>query len=159
MSGPAPVYRTFQPGDETAFRELNEVWVRRYFAIEPRDQEILEDPAKAILEPGGEILIAAIEGQVVGTCALVAMNGGCFEISKMTVSDAHTNRGIGRKLLQSAIEHAKRIGAAKLYLETNHQLTNAIHLYESVGFTHVPPELVHPSPYTRADVYMEMMLR
>ncbi len=152
------MYRTFQPGDETAFSELNEAWVRRYFKIEPRDQEIFENPAKAILEPGGQILIAEMEGKVVGTCALVPMNGGCFEISKMTVADAYSNGGIGRRLLQLAVEHAKRIGAAKLYLETNHQLTNAIHLYESVGFTHVPPERVHPSPYTRADIYMEMML-
>ena len=47
------------------------------------------------------------------------------------------------------------MGAKKLYLESNHRLTNVIHLNESLGFRHLPPK---PSPYTRADVYMEMDL-
>jgi putative acetyltransferase len=31
-------------------------------------------------------------------------------------------------------------------------------LYDAVGFTHVPVERVTPSPYARADVYLEMWL-
>ena len=45
-----------------------------------------------------------------------------------------------------------------LYLETNHVLTPAIHLYEAVGFRNLPQERVTPSPYARADVFMEMVL-
>ena len=37
-------------------------------------------------------------------------------------------------------------------------LANAVHLYESVGFKHLPPERVGPSPYARADVHMEMIV-
>jgi GNAT superfamily N-acetyltransferase len=67
--------------------------------------------------------------------------------------------GIGKKLLAHVIEYAQERGASRLYLETNSKLVNAIHVYESLGFRHLPPEQVHPSPYARADVYMELLLR
>jgi GNAT superfamily N-acetyltransferase len=66
--------------------------------------------------------------------------------------------GVGRKLLLSVLEAGRNLGARRLYLETNHILTPAIQLYESVGFTHIPPLRVTPSDYARADVYMEMFL-
>ena len=45
-----------------------------------------------------------------------------------------------------------------LTLETNHRMTPAIALYESVGFQHVPRHLWKPSEYERSDVRMEMRL-
>jgi putative acetyltransferase len=38
------------------------------------------------------------------------------------------------------------------------RLADAIHLYESVGFRHVPPASLPPNPYTRANVFMRMTL-
>jgi N-acetylglutamate synthase-like GNAT family acetyltransferase len=153
-----PAYRTFQPGDEAAFQHLNEAWIERYFTIEERDREILENPSRFILGPGGEILFGTIDGVIVACCALVPMEEGCFEVSKMTVAEEYRSHGIGRELLEAVIQKAKEMGASRLYLETNSKLTNAIRLYRSVGFVDVPPERSHPSPYARANVRMEMML-
>jgi putative acetyltransferase len=50
------------------------------------------------------------------------------------------------------------MGARRLYLETNHMLTPAIRLYESMGFKHIDAKRIIPSQYARADVYMELML-
>ena len=33
--------RPFQPGDEPAFRELNESWISKYFILEEKDREVL----------------------------------------------------------------------------------------------------------------------
>ena len=53
---------------------------------------------------------------------------------------------------------APKLGAERLHLETNRQLANAIHLYQSVGFRHVSPDQVIPSPYARANVFMALVL-
>jgi len=41
-----------------------------------------------------------------------------------------------------------------IYLETNDRLLDAIHLYEQLGFRHLPPKT---SEYTRANVFMELV--
>ena len=86
------------------------------------------------------------------------MGPGAFELAKIAVLESERGRGIGRKVLAYAIAQAKKLGAERLYLETNRKLANAIHLYESVGFRHVSPEQVIASPYARANVFMEMEL-
>jgi len=155
---PAIHLRPFKPGDEAAFRNLNEAWIAKYFMIEAADRVVLEDPVKNIIEPGGHIFMALADDRPVGCCALLPMGPGEFELAKMTVLERDRGLGIGRKILEYAIAQAKKLGAERLYLETNRNLANAIHLYESVGFRHVSPDQVIPSPYARANVFMEMAL-
>ena len=150
--------RHFVPGDEKAFLELNEAWIARYFVVEEKDWEVLKDPAKYILEPGGALFMAIQEEVPVGTCGLLAMGEGSYEVAKMTVSEKRRGLGIGKQLLARVIEYAREIGAKRLYLETNKQLQTAIHVYESLGFRHLPLERIVPSPYARANVYMELWL-
>jgi putative acetyltransferase len=151
------VIRPFQPGDEDAFRRLNEEWITRYFRLEQKDAQVLGNP-NAIINSGGSILMAVAEGVAIGCCALVPMGNGSFEVSKMAVTQSHQGQGIGRRLLTEVINEARRLGARRLYLETNSKLHPAISLYEAVGFRHMSAEEVTPSPYERADVYMEMVL-
>ncbi len=151
--------RPFQPGDETAFRSLNEDWIAKIFGIEEPDRIILGDPAGQILEPGGQIFMALDGDRPIGCCALVHLREGEYELVKMTVAEPYRGQGIGRELLQYTIEQAKSLGAVRLHLGSSTKLGNAIHLYESVGFEHVPAERVGPSPYARANVFMEMLLR
>jgi len=150
--------REFQEGDETAFRMLNEEWITRYFVMEAKDVASLADPYGAILNKGGRIFFAIGNDQPIGCCALLAMGPGEFEVAKMAVTESCQRSGIGRRLLEATISEAKASGARRLYLETNHVLSSAIRLYESVGFRHLPPERIVPSPYARADVYMELHL-
>src|SRR5579871_4784953 len=148
--------REFQPGDEEAFRTLNEEWITRYFRIEPKEKQILADPKRTILDAGGRIFFAVADDRCVGCCALRHMSDREYEVAKMAVTPAFQGVGVGRKLLLAVREAGRNLGARRLYLETNHVLTPAIRLYESVGFTHIPPLRVTPSDYARADVYMEL---
>jgi GNAT superfamily N-acetyltransferase len=151
--------RAFQAGDEAAFRTLNEQWIKHYFKVEAKDEATFADPQRTIIEQGGQILIATVGGQNVGCCALLRMSKEDeFEVAKMAVASGHQGMGVGRRLLQTAIEEARRIRARRLYLETNHILKPAIRLYESLGFQHLDPTQVIPSPYERADVHMELRL-
>ena len=140
--------RPLQAGeDATAFRTLNEEWISRYFTLEPKDREILGDPEGKILVHGGHILIAWLGHQAVGCVALIPMGGGVYELSKMAVSPEMRGLGIGRRLLLDTIALAKRMGARSLFLGSNSKLQNAVHLYESVGFRHVPAESIPDMPY------------
>jgi GNAT superfamily N-acetyltransferase len=151
------VIRNFRSGDEDAFRLLNEEWISQYFRLEDKDRETLGNPKK-VLGAGGQIVMAVLGEERMGCCALIPIGENEYEIAKMTVTDKYRGRGFGRAVLAGAIDEARRMGAKRLYLETNSSLTPAITLYESLGFRHLPAERVVPSPYARADVYMEMLL-
>lgn len=150
--------RTFRPGDEAAFQRLNEAWITKYFALEEADRVVLSDPRKYILAGGGQICMAEEGGEAIGCCALVAVEPGTLELAKMTVAEEARGRGVGRMLLRFAIDMARKMGAARLYLESNTKAEAAVHLYEELGFRHLPGP-AHESKYARANVFMELVLR
>jgi putative acetyltransferase len=144
--------------DASAFRSLNEEWITHYFTLEKSDRAVLGDPDKMILQKGGHIFMAYFSRQAVGCVALIPMGDGVYELSKMAVSPRLRGLGIGRRLLEHTVKQARLMGAKSLFLGSNAKLENAVHLYESIGFRHVPPERIPPMPYTRANVFMEMAL-
>ena len=146
------------PDDARAFRQLNEEWISLLFTLEDADRALLSDPVGRIQGVGGVVLIARLGPERVGCVALVPTGDGVFELSKMAVSPAVRNRGVGRSLIRAAIDRAGALGAASLFLGSSTKLPGAVHLYESVGFTHVPAERIGPMPYERADVFMELLL-
>jgi len=143
--------------DAEAFRALNEEWIARYFVVEEQDRRQLDDPVAAYIATGGQILIAESGGRRIGCVALVPDGSGAYELSKMAVSPDAQGRGIGRRLLAAAIDYAREVGAASLFLGSSTKLENAVHLYEELGFRHVAPETLH-MPYARADVFMQLVL-
>lgn len=59
------------------------------------------------------------------------------EITNVAVKSGFRGRGIGRSLLETAIEEAGRVGITALTLEVRISNKRAIHLYESMGFQNV----------------------
>lgn len=146
----------FRPDHAAAWARLNEAWIEEGgFAVEAKDRKVIDDPQGAILDRGGRIFIAERDGHAIGCCALMAMEDGGFEVAKMTVSPAARGLGLGRRLLEACEAAARAAGAPRLYLETNSSLKPAGALYRSFGFVDLPPR---PSPYARADVWMEKRL-
>ena len=150
--------REFIPGDEEAFRRLNEEWINRYFKLEDKDRSMLANPQQTIIDQGGRIFLGFQDGEAVGCCALIQIAPGEYEVAKMAVTQTAQGSGIGRRLMTRIIAEAAEAGARRLYLETHHALTPAIRLYRSHGFQHLPPERIVPSVYQRADVFMERYL-
>ncbi|MFG1836845.1 GNAT family N-acetyltransferase [Micromonospora sp. NPDC049175] len=141
-----------------AFRTLNEEWIAHFFTIEESDRKTLGDPFAAIVAPGGDVLILRDGGEIIGCVALVRSSNDVFELSKMTVVSAARGRGLGRQLIEAAIERARQLGATTLFLGSSTTLANAVHLYETAGFQHVSPDQIPLPPYARADVFMKMAL-
>jgi ribosomal protein S18 acetylase RimI-like enzyme/DNA-binding MarR family transcriptional regulator len=143
----------FAPEFRGHFHRLNVEWLQRYFHVEEIDERVLSNPETEILAGGGAIWFARVGGGIVGTCALMQVEPGVFELTKMAVDPNAQGLGIGRKLIERAIAEFQLLGARELFLETNTKLAPAIRLYESVGFEHQPS--VRPGThYSRANVYM-----
>jgi GNAT superfamily N-acetyltransferase len=148
----------FQPQFADAFRTLNEAWITRFFAMEPKDAELIGDPRGQILDKGGHVFFAMEDGAPVGCVALIAMADGGFEVAKMAVSEASRGRGHAKALMSACVERARALGAPRLYLESNEILTPARALYRAFGFTDLEPDRRPASPYSRANVWMELLL-
>lgn len=143
----------YAPKYASAFKELNEAWIKKFFEIEEEDRKALNDP-DGIIDDGGYIFIALSEGKEVGVCALRKVNSGVFEFSKMAVAENSQGLGIGRKLVEAAIEKAKAVGAKRIYLEGNKALEASIHLYRKLGFKEIEWQ---SSAYKRVNIIMEML--
>ena len=146
----------YAPRHRAHFERLNREWISRHFTLEPLDQAILSDPERYLIQTGGAVLFARLDGRIVGTCGLKKDHDHAFELVKMAVSEDAQGRGVGKQLLDAAIERARKLGAQTLFLWTSSRLESALALYRKRGFRQVaPPE---PSEYERADVYMELAL-
>lgn len=144
----------FDPRWRGAFATLNIEWLEHWFVVEAYDREVLGNPEKYILANGGRILFAIDEAErALGTVALKCEGDGVYELTKMAVSPEARGRGIGRLLMDAALDLYRTLDARELFLESSSLLGPALALYESVGFRH------HPAPragshYARADVHM-----
>jgi ribosomal protein S18 acetylase RimI-like enzyme len=142
----------FAPEHAEAFRTLNEAWIAKYFTLEAKDRQVLNDPQGKILSQGGRIFLAIEAGEPVGCVALLKMADGGYEVAKMTVSETLRGSGLGRLLMQRCIDAGAEDGVPRLYLETNSSLAPALGLYRAMGFEHLAPA---QTEYVRADVFME----
>jgi len=143
----------FKPEHANAFRQLNEEWISSYFKMEEADYRSLDNPQEYILDQGGHILVALLNDEVVGVCALMAMHDGehDFELAKMAVAPSAQGKSIGWLLGQAALNKAASLGAKKVYLESNTILKPAISLYHKLGFQKIAG---HPTPYERCNIQM-----
>jgi putative acetyltransferase len=142
----------FEARHAVAFRVLNEAWISKYFVLEPKDREVLNDPQGKIIDKGGRVFMALHDGEAVGCAALLKMDDGGYEVAKMTVSETLRGSGMGKLLMQRCIDAGAELGATRLYLETNSTLAPALGLYRAMGFRDLAPT---ETPYVRADVFME----
>jgi DNA-binding MarR family transcriptional regulator/N-acetylglutamate synthase-like GNAT family acetyltransferase len=120
-----------------AFYAINAEWIESMFSLEDKDREILSKPRETIIDPGGFILfVESAELGVVGTCALIKIEEGVFELTKMGVLERARGRRAGEILLETALARASAMDIETLYLLTNSKCVAAIKLYEKLGFQH-----------------------
>ena len=145
--------KPFQAKWREHFYRINAEWLERNWTIEDIDHRVLSQPEKLVLEPGGAIFFALVDGEVIGTCALLQESPGVFELTKMGVETGWRGIGAGRLLVDAIIQEFHKRRGKTLFLESNKRLGPALKLYESAGFVHQAA----PRPgshYQRSDVYM-----
>lgn len=81
--------------------------------------------------------VAQLNNEIIGVCGIYPTKGlpeKCVELVKLYVSKDARNLGVATDLMKMSFEKAKSFGFTSIYLETMPELTNAINLYERVGF-------------------------
>jgi DNA-binding MarR family transcriptional regulator/N-acetylglutamate synthase-like GNAT family acetyltransferase len=143
---------------QSAFRSLNEEWISKYFEMEETDYKALDHPEEYILNKGGKIFVALYNDEPLGVCALIKMDDPeyDFEMAKMAVSPKAQGKNMGYLLGLRVIDEAKKLGASKIYLESNTILKPAINLYNKLGFKKISGR---STPYQRCNIQMELSLK
>ena len=124
----------FQPGDTPVMRSL----MRDYFdelgiSLDSGalDKDI-HDPVR-IYDSGGMLLVKKGDSAV-GCAGVRSLGPGVAELKRMYLVPGHRGGGLGRALLDAAIDLARSRGYKRLMLDTMLKLTAANRLYESAGF-------------------------
>ncbi len=143
-----------------AFRAINAEWIEAMFTLEANDRAILEHPRASIVDRGGIIrFVRAGDLGVVGTCALIRIAPGVFELTKMGVRESARGRKAGEFLLAHVVTEARAMDLDRVYLLTSHKCEAAIHLYEKAGFVHDAQVMTDfGARYARCDVAMSLPL-
>jgi putative acetyltransferase len=118
------------------------------------EEEVANLPG-AYAPPRGTLLLAVEGSDIIGCVALRAIDEALCEMKRLYVRPNCRGRGIGRVLAETVIEEAKRIGYARMCLDTLETLRAAIALYESLGFRRRVPYYHNPLPGV---VYWELDL-
>jgi GNAT superfamily N-acetyltransferase len=135
----------------TAIREANAedlrglLQVYRESGLDPGTNLSLSEGA-AILErirhyPNYKVFVAETDGHIVGTFALLIMDnlghGGTPSglVEAVGVLPPFQGKGIGKEMMQFAMNRCKEHGCYKMMLSSNETRTDAHRFYESLGFT------------------------
>src|SRR5262247_4874330 len=100
------VILTYKDRHAAAFNRLNRAWLEEHSLLEDGDRKQLEQPRESILAKGGEIFIAVMGEEVVGSCAVIPLDAGVVELAKLAVDARVQGHGVGRRLTEAGLAWA-----------------------------------------------------
>jgi len=116
--------------------------------------ELAQLPGK-YAEPGGRILLAEADGQILGCVAMRPLQGAACEMKRLYVRPGGRGRHLGRQLAMAICQAASRAGYRRMRLDTLPGMQAAQRLYLSLGFRPIPAYVFNPVAGTQ---YMELDL-
>src|SRR5262245_15981 len=121
----------YEPKLQPHFEKLNRDWIEKYFVMEPVDVKVVTEPEKHIIDDGGAILFASVNGHIAGTVALKKEGDDVYELCKMAVDESARGKHLGLLLGEAALKKARELGARQviLYSQTTFNNGIAINLY------------------------------
>lgn len=105
--------------------------------------------------PGGRLLLARADGELVGCVGVRALADGVCEMKRLYVRPGHRGTGTGRALAEAAIAAGRELGHRLMRLDTVPSMQAARALYRTLGFREIPAYRHNPIPGT---AYMELDL-
>jgi putative acetyltransferase len=122
------------------------------------DAELAELPGE-YANPQGALLLALVDGEVAGCCALRPLSSvdypNAAEMKRLYVRARYRGLGLGRQLAEAALDAARIAGYHCVLLDTLDDMESARALYEDLGFVGIPPYYHNPiagAHYLKADL-------
>jgi putative acetyltransferase len=110
--------------------------------------------------PGSYYFVATINDELVGGCGIFPTENlptGTCELVKLYLKATARGTGLGKKLMQQAMQWAKENGYTQVYLESMPELSKAVSIYENVGFERINQPLGN-SGHSGCDIWMTKQL-
>ena len=145
------------PGDLAQVRALlreYEVELGVDLCFQGFEQEVANLPGD-YAPPRGALLVSEVDGAIAGCVALRPLAGDACEMKRLYARPAFRGRQVGRALADAIIAEARRIGYARMRLDTLPVMTEAQGLYARLGFTDIAPYRDNPVSGAR---YLELDL-
>jgi putative acetyltransferase len=142
------ILRPIAPGDDAALARVIRDTLTEFGAAKPGTAyyDAATNHLHALFQqtPRSAYFVAEQNGELLG-------GGGIFptenlpadtvELVKLYLLPAARGRGVGKALINQCLEAARAAGYARVYLETTEELTQAIPLYEKLGFSYLSEAL------------------
>jgi GNAT superfamily N-acetyltransferase len=103
----------------------------------PYDLLLLADPSIEIINDyinRGDCYVAYANDNTVGSFVIIRTRPLTLELVNVSVREAYQGKGIGKRLILSAIELAKKENANVLEIGTGNSSINQLALYQKCGF-------------------------
>jgi ribosomal protein S18 acetylase RimI-like enzyme len=106
--------------------------------------------------PNGGIVLCKDQDEFIGCVGIRKIDNAIAELKRMFVKPAYQKQGIGKTLLEKAIELATALNYKIVRLDTLNYMTAAINLYMQNGFYEIPAYYYNPN---ETAVYFEMKIK
>lgn len=96
-------------------------------------------PGDKYMAPDGTFFLALYNNEPAGCIGLRRFDSTSCEMKRMYVKPEFRGSGIGIKLCEVFLETARLYGYARVLLDTNKEMPEAISIYRGLGFIPIPP--------------------
>ena len=137
-----PLFRPATNADRSVIESLVFCVLREYgLEPDPAGTDADLSDIEAVYEGAGGMFDVLTDGAgaVIGTVAFFRVDSRTCELRKMYLARGARGRGLGRMLLEHALQRAAVLGFRRIVLETASVLREAVALYESRGFLRHDP--------------------
>lgn len=127
-------------------------WLSIDLRFQHFDEELME--LKTMYgTPAGGIILCKTGNEFIGCAGIRKIDSNIAELKRMFIKPVYQQQGMGKQLLQKAVELARGLNYKVIRLDTLNNMTAAINLYKNHGFYEIPAYYHNPN---KTAVYYEL---
>ncbi|MEH7513313.1 helix-turn-helix domain-containing GNAT family N-acetyltransferase [Gottfriedia acidiceleris] len=129
--------RSFKPGDVGYVAYIHgKIYSTTYQFGRVFEYYVMKGLSEFLLNPnGGELWVAEVNGEIVGSIAITKANESVAQLRWFVLDEKYQGLGIGKKLIETAINFCKENQFEHVFLWTVSTLETARYLYKKYNFT------------------------